>query len=97
MIIVAVCATGLVLAGFPAPMIVFFSILAGAVLVSLSLARHGFKLADVASLLAIILLTAAILLPAMDRTRYRTLGKRFFPFAVPARYVTLLHGSRGNR
>jgi hypothetical protein len=93
MILVAVCAAGLVLSGFPTPMIVFFSILAGAILVSLSLARHGFRLTDIATLLAFILLTAAMMLPAMERTRDHTLGKRFFPFAVPARYITLLYGS----
>jgi hypothetical protein len=92
MINVAVCAAGLVLSGSPTPMIVFFTILAGAVCVCLGLARHGFKLADITTLLAIILLTAAVLLPAMERTRNRTLGKRFFPCAVPAKYITLFSG-----
>jgi hypothetical protein len=78
-------------------MIVFSCVLAGAVFVSLRLARHGFRLPDVASLLVIIMLTTAILLPAMERTKDRTLGKRFFPFAVPARYIALLYGSRANQ
>ncbi len=89
MVVVAVCAAGLALSGAPTPMIVFFGILAAAVYACLSLARHGFKLADVSALLAIILLTAAIMLPAMERTRNRTLGKRFFPFAVPAKFIKL--------
>jgi hypothetical protein len=93
MVVVAVCAAGLVLSGSPPPMIVFFTTLAGAVYACLSLGRHGFKLVDIATLLAIILLTAAIVLPAMERTRSRTLGKRFFPSVVPARYLTLFYGS----
>ncbi|MDR3619260.1 MAG: hypothetical protein P4L85_07915 [Paludisphaera borealis] len=93
MVIVAICSAGLLVCRCPTPMIVFFTALAGAVFACLSLARHGFKLADVTTLMAIILLTAAILLPAMERTRNRTLGKSCFPFAVPSRYITLLYGS----
>jgi hypothetical protein len=92
-LIVAVCAAGLILRSSPPPTIVFLTILAVAVYACLSLARHGFRFVDVTTLLAIILITAAIMLPAMERTRSRTLGKRFFPFAVPARYFTLLSGS----
>ena len=92
-VIVAVCSVGLLVSRFPAPMILYFTLLACAILACLSLARHGFKLADVTTALIIILLTAAIILPAMERTRNRTLGKSLFPFAIPARYVTLLSGS----
>jgi hypothetical protein len=94
MVIVAVCSAGLLVSRCPMPMIVFFTTLAGAVLACLSLARYGFKLADITMLLAIILLTAAVILPAMERTRKRTLGKSFFPFEVPARYITLFTGSK---
>jgi hypothetical protein len=93
MVIVAVCSAGLLVSRSPMPMIVYFTTLAGAVLACLSLARYGVKPADITMLLAIILLTAAVILPAMERTRNRTLGKSFFPFAVPARYVTLFSGS----
>ena len=93
MVIVAVCSAGLLVSRSPMPMIVYFTTLAGAVLACLSLARHGVKPADITMLLAIILLTAAVILPAMERTRNRTLGKSFFPFAVPARYITLFSGS----
>ena len=92
--VVAVCAVGLLVLRCPTPMIVFFTTLAGAVFLCMRLPRHGFKPADVAMLLAIILLTAAFMLPAMERTRKRTLGKSFFPFAVPARYITLFSGSK---
>ena len=93
LVVVAVCAALLMLSGAPTPMIVFFTILAGAVHACLSLARHGFRLIDISTLLVIILLTAALVLPAMERTRNRTLGNSFFPFAVPARYILLMSGS----
>jgi hypothetical protein len=93
MVIVAVCSAGLLVSRSPMPMIVFFATLAGAVLSCMRLARYGFKLADITTLLAIILLIAAIILPAMERTRNRTFGKSFFPFAVPARYINLFSGS----
>jgi hypothetical protein len=94
MAIVAVCSAGLVVFRSPTAMIVFFTTLTGAVFVCLSLGKHGFKLADISTLLAIILLTAAIILPAMWRTGNRTLGKSFFPFAVPAKYVNLFSGPK---
>jgi hypothetical protein len=93
MVLVALCAAWLVLSNSPTPMIVFITIFAGAVLACFSLTRHGFTLTDITTLFAIILLTAAIMLPAMQETRNRTLGKKFFPFAVPARYIMLLSGS----
>ena len=93
MVIVAVSSAGLLVCRSPLPMIVFFAALAGAVFACLSLARFGFKLADITMLLAIVLLTAAVILPAMERTRNRTLGKSIFRFAVPARYITLFSGS----
>jgi hypothetical protein len=93
MVVVAFCSAGLLVSRCPMPMIVFFTTLAGAVLACLILARHGFQLADITMLLVIILLTAAVILPAMERTRNRTLGKSFFPFAVPAKYITLFSGS----
>jgi hypothetical protein len=93
MVVVAICAAWLALSESPTPMIVFFTILVGAIYTCLRLAKHGFKFADITTLLAMILLTAAIMLPAMERTRIRTLGKSFFPFVVPARYITLFYGS----
>jgi hypothetical protein len=82
MVIVAVCAVGLLVSGSPAPIIVFLTVLAGAVYACLRLARHGFKLADVATLLAIILLTAAIALLAMERVKNGALGANSLPFNV---------------
>jgi hypothetical protein len=84
---------GLLLRGFPTPVIIFLTTLGGAIYTCLRLARHGLELADIATLLAVILLTAAFVLPAMERTRSRTLGRRLFPSVVPARYMTLLSGS----
>jgi hypothetical protein len=93
MIVVAVCAVGLVLAGYPILIIVFFTTVAGAIYVCLRLANHGFKLADVVMLLAMIFLTAAFMLPTMERTRGRTLGKQFFRSFIPARCIALFSGS----
>lgn len=90
---VAICAAALALSSSPIPVIIFLTTLAGAIYTCLSLARHGFKLADIAILLAIVLLTAAFLLPGMERTRSRTFGTRFFPSLVPTRIFALLHGS----
>jgi hypothetical protein len=90
---VAVCAGALSLAGSPIPVILFLTALAVAVYFCLNLARHGMRLIDIVTMLAIILITAAFLLPAMQQTRNQTMGKRYFPSIVPARYLTLLAGS----
>jgi hypothetical protein len=87
MVLVAVCSVELLVFRSPMGMIVFFTILAGAVVICLSLGRHGFTLADITTLLAIILLTAAIILPGMWRMGNRTRGKNFFPVAVPGKYI----------
>lgn len=94
MIIVAACSAGLLVSRSPAPLSIFFTVLAGAVLACFILARHGFRFADVTVLLAIILITAAVILPAMERARNRTLGRTWFTFAVPTWYSTLLSSSR---
>jgi hypothetical protein len=93
LVIVAICAAGLWLWGFPTPLMILLATLGCAIFVVLRLPRHGFKLTDVATLLAIILLTAAIVLHAMDRTRNRAAGKRFSPSIVPARLIILIAGS----
>ena len=49
------------------------------------MARHGFKLVDIATVMAIALLTLGFLVPAMVQIRYRTAGKRTFPIPVAAR------------
>jgi hypothetical protein len=96
MVIVAVSAAGLVLSGFPTIIIIFFTTGAAAIYICLSLARHGFRLADIATLLAIILVTAAFMLPALEQTRSRALGKRFYQSLIPARYMTLLSDSKSD-
>jgi hypothetical protein len=92
MVVVAGCASGLVLAGLPRPLAAFLFALALAVFISLRLRWHGFRLADILMLLAILLATIAVLLPEMEATRERTAGRRYYPFAVPQRYVELLYG-----
>jgi hypothetical protein len=92
MVLVAVSATGLVVFNWPRPMAIFLLTLALALFGCLRLRWHGFRIADIVTLLAIMLVAVAILLPAMRETRDRTAGKRFFPFAVPQQYVELLYG-----
>ena len=93
MVTVAVCAGALSLAGSPIPVMLFLTSLAVAVYFCLNLARHDAKFVDIVTLLAIILITAAFLLPAMQQTRNQTMGNRYFPSIVPARYLALLAGS----
>src|SRR5262245_36266912 len=96
LLIVATCAAGLWLWGFPMPLMIFFATLSGAIFVALRLARHGFKLTDIATLLAIILLTASFVLLAMDRTRTRPAKKPFIPPAiVPSGSVPILIAQLG--
>jgi hypothetical protein len=86
---VAATASALCLSGSPMPTFVFVAIFALAVAICFRLPRYGFKFADVSTVLAIILLAAAFLLPAMAQTRSRTLGKQFFPSLMPSRFETL--------
>lgn len=88
----AACAFGLALLRVPAPTALVLSIVLVAVIGTLVLARHGLRVVDVVVALTIILLTAALLFPAMEQTRQRTLGRRTIPLAMPARYVDLLYG-----
>jgi hypothetical protein len=94
LVAVAIWAAALVLSRYPTLVIIFFAIASGAIYISLSLARHGFRLADIATLLAMILLTAAIILPALERSRSRTPGTPVFRSFIPDRYITLFSGSR---
>jgi hypothetical protein len=91
-ILVASCAAALVISRFPSPMIVFVPAVAVSLLVCFRLPRHGFRLADVTTLLAIILLTSGLLLPEIERTRDRTAGRRYFPHVIPARFIALVRG-----
>jgi hypothetical protein len=53
------------------------------------MARNGFGLVDVLAVLAIVLLSVCLLVPAMVQTRYRSAGKRTFPSLVPTRITTI--------
>ena len=83
MIVVAICSAGLALSGYPVIMIIFFTAITGAVFICLSLGRHGFKFTDIITLLAMILLAAAFVLPKIEQTRSRTLSKQFLRSFVP--------------
>ena len=94
MIVVAICSAGLVLSGYPAIMIIFFTTVTGAIYICLSLARHGFKITDIITLLAMILLAVTFMLPKIEQTRSRTLSKQFLRSFIPERYTTLFSASR---
>jgi hypothetical protein len=89
MIVVAACSAVFLACLCPAPMIAYLAVLAVAVAACLSLPRHGFRFVDLATVLAILLLTAALVLPAMERAWVRSLGKSYFPFSTPRRIVDL--------
>jgi hypothetical protein len=91
MIVVAASAAGLALWRASASTIVLVSSLAIVVLGTLLLARSGFTLVDIATVLAIVLLTASLMLPAMQRMRALTLGRRTFPMTVSGALSSLLH------
>jgi hypothetical protein len=93
-VLVFACALGLALAPSPGPVVAFVAAFVIALFLISKLPRQGARPVDVATLLAILLLGAAILLPAMHQVGARTLGKQFLPFAVPARYVSMLLGPR---
>jgi hypothetical protein len=82
-IIVGASAVGLALWRASAPTIVLVSSLAIVALGTLLLARSGFTLVDIATVLAIVLFTASLMFPAMQRTRALTLGRRTLPVTVP--------------
>lgn len=90
--LVAAYAMGLPLAGAPAPMVAFVAVATVAVFVCLKLPGHGARLADVATLLTLVLLIAAFLLPQIERTRDRTAGRRYFPSMIPGRFTALVRG-----
>jgi hypothetical protein len=91
---VAIVAAGLIVSGFPPPMIAFVLTLALAMLTTLRLGRFGFTRSDVATLLAILFVGTMILLPEMELTRFRTAGGRYFPRPVPARFMALFQGEQ---
>ena len=58
------------------------------------LARRGYKLTDIVTVLAIVLLVIGFLLPAMVQTRFQTAGQRTIPIQIPADPYTFLFGDR---
>ncbi|MHC5538239.1 hypothetical protein ACYOEI_08420 [Singulisphaera rosea] len=88
----AVCALGLSLQRVPASTAFVVSALLVAVVGTLLLSRHGLRIVDLVVALMIIVLTAAMLFPAMENTRMRTMGRRTLPLRMPARYAELLYG-----
>jgi hypothetical protein len=89
MILVASCGMLLGLSQL-SPMLVMVLAVGSALVVGpFLLARRGFKLVDIVTVLVIVLLTFGFLLPAMVQTRYRTAGRRTLPISVPPNITAL--------
>ncbi len=58
------------------------------------LARRGYKLTDIVTVLAIILIVMGFLLPVMVQTRARTAGQRTIPIHIPADFHGFLFGNQ---
>jgi hypothetical protein len=58
------------------------------------LARKGYTLTDIFTVLAIVLLVTVFLLPAMVQARFQSAGRRTIPIRVPADFYTFLFGDR---
>lgn len=93
-IVVVTFALGLGLSRLSIAMMVVLALLTGLILAPLLLARRGFKLIDIATLVAVVLLTIGFMLPAMVQTSVRTAGQRTFPIKVPASMYSLLFDDR---
>ena len=94
MVVVVICALGLGLARLSVATMVVLALLTGLIVSPLTLAKRGFKLTDIATLMAVVLLTIGFMLPAMVRTRIRTAGQRTFPITVPTSVYSLLFDDR---
>jgi prepilin-type N-terminal cleavage/methylation domain-containing protein len=82
-LLTALVAFGLWLTRFPVSWVVAGAFLAAVIVGPYVLARKGYTLVEVAIVLAILLLAAGLLVPAMQRTRFRTLGRRTIPVVMP--------------
>ena len=94
MIVVVSFALGLGVSRLSMAMMVVLALLTGLILAPFLLARKGFKLTDIVTSMAIVLLTIGFLLTAMVQTRVRTDGQRTFPIKVPASMYSLLFDDR---
>ncbi len=74
--------------------VIVLAFVTGLILGPLLMARRGFRLMDIATLMAVALLTIGFLLPAMVQTRVRTAGQRTFPIKVPTSVYSLLFDDR---
>ncbi len=94
MVVVVICALGLALARLSMETMVFLALGAGLIVSPLSLARRGFRLTDIVTLMAVVLLTIGFMLSAMVQSRVRTAGHRTFPIKVPTSVYSLLFDDR---
>jgi hypothetical protein len=80
---VAACAAALGLARLSGSALMLLALGACLVFGPIFLARKGFSLVDIATVLAIVLLALCFLLPTMAQIRYRSAGQRIFPIPIP--------------
>jgi hypothetical protein len=94
MIVIALAALGLGLSRLPSASrwILLFS--AGLALGPWFLARRGYRLTDIITVLAIVLLAMGLLLPAMVLARIQSGGRRTMPIRVPAYLARFWFGGR---
>ena len=69
MVVVVICALVLGLSRLSMATVIVLALVTGLILGPLLLARRGFRLMDIATLMAVVLLTIGFLLPAMVQTR----------------------------
>jgi hypothetical protein len=91
-IIVGLTAAGLALARLPASWVVLAASLTALIAGPFLLARKGYRLLEIVVVVAVVLLAACLLLPAMHRTRVRTLGRRTVPVVMPDSVRRFLDG-----
>jgi hypothetical protein len=94
MVVVVICALVLGLSRLSMATVIVHAFVTGLILGPLLMARRGFRLMDIATLMAVALLTIGLLLPAMVQTRIRTAGQRTFPIKVPTSVYSLLFDDR---
>jgi hypothetical protein len=93
-VVVVICALVLGLSRLSMATVIVLAFVTGLILGPLLMARRGFRLMDIATLMAVALLTVGFLLPEMVQTRIRTAGQRTFPIKVPTSVYSLLFDDR---
>jgi hypothetical protein len=84
MVLVSICAVILARSQLSVAMLIILSLLTSLILGPYFLARGGFKLVDIATVVILALLTIGLMLSAILQTRILTGGRYTFPFTIPS-------------